>query len=312
EPTVSDANVVLGRLPEVLIGGDMRLDKTRAAAVIDPIAERLGISREQAALGIVRIVNSNMVRAIRVVSVERGYDPRRFSLMPFGGAGGLHAAEIAAELGMREMLVPLAPGILCAEGLVVSDLKESFVATCRSPLDGDLARVEAELRRLAGEAARWFEGEHISAVDAVTSLVVDMRYVGQNYELPVEISDSDRLPAPAELKRLFFAAHERSYGHHDPEAPVEIMNLRLTATGRLPSISPPGGEPRPDAAPVATRRIWFDERAAVESAVWRRQDLGPGTRLSGPAVIEQLDATTLVPPGATATVDAALNILIAL
>ncbi len=312
EPTVSDANVLLARLPEELIGGDMRLDRARAEAVIDPVAKRLQISREQAAFGILRIVNSNMVRAIRTVSVERGHDPRPFVLMPFGGAGGLHAADIAAELGMREILVPLAPGILCAEGLVVSDLKESFVATCRTPLDGDLARVEWELERLTGEAGRWFAAEGIAARDAATSLVIDMRYVGQNYELPVEVPTSARLPAIDLLKRLFFAAHERSYGHHDPDAPVEIMNLRLTATGRLPATAPPKAESKPGACPVATRCIWFDDRAPVESAVWRREDLGLGTRIEGPAVIEQLDATTLVPPGATANVDAALNILISI
>jgi N-methylhydantoinase A len=312
EPTVSDANVVLGRLPEELIGGDMRLDRARAVAAVAPVARRLGIGLEQAAFGILRIVNSNMVRAIRVVSIERGHDPRSFALMPFGGAGGLHAAEVASELGMREILVPLAPGILCAEGLVVADLEESFVATCRTPVEGDLSRVSADLDRLAGEAARWFAAEGIKAADAASTLVVDMRYIGQNYELGVLVPDGTRLPPPDVLKRLFFAEHERSYGHHDPDAPVEIMNLRLRASGRLPAIAPPAGRPRPDARPVGKRSVWFDDRAPVETAIWRRADLGTGTRISGPAVIEQLDATTLIPPGATAVVDRALNVVIEL
>ena len=312
EATVSDANVVLGRLPVELLGGDMQLDRSAAVAAITPLAQRLGMSVEQAAFGILRIVNANMMRAIRTVSIERGYDPRPFVLMPFGGAGGLHAADIAAELGMREILVPLAPGILCAEGLVVADLKESFVATCSTPLAGDLAPVTAHLVRLLRAADDWCRVEGITPADAQRDLIVDMRYIGQNYELGVAVPDGDRLPSIDVLARLFFAEHARSYGHHDPDAPVEIVNLRLTAIGRLPATAPPVATPRPDARPIDRRAIWFAASGAVEAEVWRRADMGVGTRIAGPAVIEQLDATTLIPPGATAVVDDALNALIRL
>ena len=310
DATVSDANVVLGRLPVELLGGDMQLDRSAAVAAITPLAQRLGMSVEQAAFGILRIVNANMMRAIRTVSIERGYDPRPFVLMPFGGAGGLHAADIAAELGMREILAPLAPGILCAEGLVVADLKESFVATCRTPLLGDLSTVEGHLERLSRAADDWRRAEGIAPADARRDLIVDMRYIGQNYELGVAVPDGDRLPSVDTLARLFFAEHARSYGHHDPEAPVEIVNLRLTAIGRLPATALPVATPRPDARPIGRRAIWFEASGAVEADVWRRADVGVGTRIAGPAVIEQLDATTLIPPGATATVDGALNMLI--
>ena len=312
EPTVSDANVVLGRLPTVLLGGDMQLDRDKAVAAITPVAKRLGVSLEAAAFGIIKIVNSNMVRAIRVVSIERGHDPRAFVLMPFGGAGALHAAEIAAELGMPEILVPHAPGILCAEGLVVSDLKESFVATVRTPLDGDLSPVKSEIERLAAASAAWWKAEGIAAADAGTRLVVDMRYIGQNYELGVEIPAAQmlELPAVAELRRLFFAMHERSYGHHDPKAPIEIVNLRVTAIGRLPPISPPKSTTSGTPQAKGTRRVWFTEDSPRDAAIWWRPDLPVGYIVEGPAIIEQLDATTPVAPGMTARVDDVLNLVI--
>ena len=154
EPTVSDANLVLGRLPEELIGGGMRLDRARSPRRPSRRWRRSSASGlRETALGIVRIVNANMMRAIRVVSIERGHDPRAFTLMPFGGAGALHAVEIARELGIRSILVPAAPGILCAEGVAAAELEESFVATCRVPLDGDLAPVAAAFARLIEAAA---------------------------------------------------------------------------------------------------------------------------------------------------------------
>lgn len=312
EPTVSDANVVLGRLPTELLGGDMRLDKAAAIASIAPLAERLGITLEAAALGIIRIVNANMMRAIRAVSIERGHDPRPFVLMPFGGAGGLHAVDLASELGMAGILVPHAPGILCAQGLVVADLKENFVATCRTPLAGDLTAVAAHLARLQGLARDWWQLERIAPADASSQLVIDMRYIGQNYELGVTLPDdtATALPPQAALAALFHSAHERNYGHADPAAPIEIVNLRLTAVGRLPDIGAPRFDGAAAATPKSTRPVWFAADGAVETAIWWRPDLAPGTVVEGPAVIEQLDATTPIPPGYRARVDASLNLVI--
>lgn len=313
-PTVSDANLVLGRLPCELVGGGMVLDEAAARASIAPIARKLGVSIEQAAMSIARIVTSNMVRAIRLVSIERGHDPREFALMPFGGAGGLHAFEVANEMGIGQLLVPLAPGILCAEGLVVSDLKEDFVATCRTPLGEDLSAISRDLERLVAEADDWFSREDVAAGNRQLSLVVDMRYIGQNYELGVVVSGSNSLALPAEdnLRQMFFDEHRRAYGHFDPDAPVEVINLRLSAVGKLRRFEVAAQPGNKAGTQNGNRTIWFDETGGLDSAVWHRDALAPGAVVPGPAVIEQFDATTLVPPGGTATIDEAGNMIIGL
>lgn len=315
EPTVTDANLLLGRLsPRGLLGGRMGLDREKALEAFAPLAERLGFPVERAALGVLAIVASNMVRAIRAVSVERGHDPRRFSLMPFGGAGPLHATDVARALGIREIVLPPAPGILCAQGLVVSDLKEDFVRTGRMPVETlHLDAMHGKLGELLADAEQWFIAEGIAHDDRSVELTLDMRYVGQNFELPVKLAGTD-LGALDELKRLFFAVHEMSYGYSNPNDPVEVVNFRLTTKGRLP---------RPSEAPVATtstgspaaievRPVWFATDAPVDTPVYDRDRLRAGLVLQGPAVIEQLDATTLLYPGDRLTVDPSLNLLIEL
>ena len=158
-PTVSDANLILGRLPETLVGGEMKLNKKNALNSIKTLSRKLKISVEETALGIIGIVNSNMTRAIRSVSVERGHDPRLFSLMPFGGAGGLHAVDIARELSIKNILVPLSPGILCAEGLLLSNLQETFVRTCRTSMEENFNRIQNSLKELKLMASKWFKGD---------------------------------------------------------------------------------------------------------------------------------------------------------
>ncbi|MBM3522137.1 MAG: hydantoinase/oxoprolinase family protein, partial [Alphaproteobacteria bacterium] len=211
-PTVTDANLVLGRLSaRGLIGGRMPLDVAKARAALAPVAERLGFSVERAAHGVLGIVVSNMVRAIRSVSVERGHDPRGFTLMPFGGAGALHAIDVARSLGIRDILVPPAPGILCAQGLVVSDLKEDFVRTLRRVIDeSGRAGLAQELAALMSEATRWSDGEGIAAADRRFAATLDMRYVGQNFELPVSLGEIDpaavaSIPGVEALRKAFFA-----------------------------------------------------------------------------------------------------------
>ena len=158
-PTVSDANLILGRLPETLVGGEIKLNKKNALNSIKTLSRKLKISVEETALGIIGIVNSNMTRAIRSVSVERGHDPRLFSLMPFGGAGGLHAVDIARELSIKNILVPLSPGILCAEGLLLSNLQETFVRTCRTSMEENFNRIQNSLKELKLMASKWFKGD---------------------------------------------------------------------------------------------------------------------------------------------------------
>jgi N-methylhydantoinase A len=300
EPTVSDANLMLGRLPEELIGGGMRLDPCLAEKAIAPLAAKLGLSLRETALGIVRIVNANMMRAIRAVSIERGHDPRSFTLLPFGGAGALHAVEIARELGICRVLVPAAPGILCAQGVAVADLEESFVATCRVTLDGDLAPVAAAFARLLGAARQWHRRERRAGLEEYQDSVIDMRYVGQNFELAIGLPPGEGLPPSGWLRSAFLAAHQRKYGHHDSAAPIEIVNVRLSARKararpRTPNFAPARS---PSAASSRrTRPVWFTADRPTETTFIDRGVLVPGTALEGPFVITQFDATTLVPSG---------------
>ena len=234
EPTVTDANLVLGRLsPAGLIGGRVALDPEAARRVFAPPAERLGCTIERAARGVLGIVVANMVRAIRAVSVERGHDPRGYALMAFGGAGPLHAVDVARSLGIDEVVVPAAPGILCAEGLVVSELKEEFVRTARTRLDEKgLARLAAIVETLRGAAGKWFEDEGVAPDRRRISVVLDLRYVGQNFELAVPLDGAEPPDLPT-LRDRFFAVHTRHYGFHNPDDPIELINARLTATGNL-------------------------------------------------------------------------------
>ena len=305
EATVSDANLVLGRLPEELIGGGMRLDKGLAEVAIAPLAQTLGLSLRETALGIVRIVNANMMRAIRVVSIERGHDPRSFTLMPFGGAGALHAVDIARELGVRSILVPTAPGILCAEGVAAAELEERFVATSRLSLDCDLAPVAAALARLTAAAEQWYARESYAGAEDRREITVDMRYVGQNFELAIPVPQGHGLPSAAWLKAAFLEAHQRKYGHHDPEAAIEVINVRLSAhkaRTRSTSATRVSRQSIPDPSSIETRPVWFAAHQPTDTRFIDRATLPPGEVLEGPLVVTQFDATTLVPPGNRLTV----------
>ncbi|MCG8543442.1 MAG: hydantoinase/oxoprolinase family protein, partial [Alphaproteobacteria bacterium] len=320
-PTVSDANLLLGRLsPGGLLGGAMTLDIDAARRAVGPAAERLAFPVERAAHGVVAIVVANMVRAIRAISVERGHDPRDFCLLPMGGAGPLHAPDVARALGMREILVPPSPGILCAQGLVVSDLKEDFVVSGRFAVADAGEDIEAAVATLSDAARQWAAESATDAARHGVQLSFDMRYVGQNFELRVPAGESGRLDAPpavpdaAALQRLFFAVHERNYGFHNPEDAVEVVNIRLTARGWLHKPgAPEHGEASTSAPPAAgARPVWFDADRPVSTPVYDRSALRPGHVIDGPAVIEQLDATSLVFPGDRARVDRHLNLMIEL
>jgi N-methylhydantoinase A len=300
DATVSDANLILGRLPGQLIGGGMRLYRSLAEAAMAPLAQRLGLSLCETALGVIRIVNANMMRAIRAVSIERGHDPRDFALMAFGGAGGLHAVEIAREIGIRTILVPPSPGILCAQGVAASQLEESFVASCRVPIDADLAPAVAACSELTAAATQWLIKCGPTGVRGRHDIALDMRYVGQNFELAIPIPPGDSLPPPEWLGRAFLDAHQRKYGHHDPMAAIEIVNARVTA--RKERVDPAGQTPpvrqvlSPLASPI-THAVWFSADGPVDVPFLERSALATGTTLEGPLVVTQFDATTLLPPG---------------
>ena len=317
KPTVSDANAVLGRLPpDGLLGGAMALNIAAARDALAPAGRRLNMSVERTAHGIIGIVAANMVRAIRAVSVERGHDPRDFGLIAFGGAGPMHATEVARALGMHEIIVPRDPGLLCAQGLLAADRREEFVRSHRLALDHDsgveLVQTVDSLKR---EAEEWFTRETPTLSDQgaerETKLAYDMRYVGQNFELRVA-ADLRSAMDVTRLRELFLAAHEASYGFHSSDDPVEIVNVRLTAL--LAARRPRAGRtlPADTAKPAGRRAVFFTPDRAEDTPVYQRSALGVGQTIAGPAAIDQLDATTIVHPGDSATVDSAGNLIVEL
>ena len=318
-PTVTDANLVLGRLSKAgLVGGQMELDMEAARKVIRPVGDKLGFSVEKTAQGILGIVVANMVRAVRTISVERGHDPREYTLIPFGGAGPLHATQVARELDMREIVVPAAPGILCAQGLIVSDLREEFVRSGRYLIDSaGVERLEDVVEELAENARDWFILENISASSQYLLLSLDARYVGQNFELPVEVrqDETGSLPLPKDAESIvsqFNSVHEQFYGFSNDGEAVEVVNVRLTACGRLNSIESVQGNGAVNDNPesIEARPVWFSDHEPVETLIYDRVALTEGMTITGPALIEQFDSTTLVYPGDSLTVDTALNLII--
>jgi N-methylhydantoinase A len=317
EPTVTDANVVLQTLnPRHLLGGRMAIDRGRAQAAIADLAERLGLDVMATAQGILSVVTANMAKAIRVISVQRGHDPRDYTLVAFGGAGPLHAARLARELEIPRVLVPRHPGILCALGLLLSDLKTHYAQTRLMPAAPEsLPRMLETFDELERRAIAWFEREGIEPAVRTLRRTVDMRYAGQNYELPVAFPHEP--PGPALLKALtagFERAHEQLYGYIAEEEPVQAVTFRLEAVGAVRraelTAHPPAATDVADAR-VGDRDVWLVEAGGfVACPVYDRERLGPGHRVTGPAVVEQMDATTLVLPGQTATVDAYANLLI--
>lgn len=316
KPTVTDANVVLGRLStRGLLGGTMSLDTEASFRVVGEMAADLGLGIEQVARGILDIMSANMVRAIRAISVERGHDPRDFVLMPFGGAGPLHAEGCARALGISRILVPLLPGILCAQGLLVSDQSESFVRSQRIRLLSQNGPTLAGLATdMALDAEGWWQAEGIATADRSQKLAADMRYASQNYELQIPLDGliEDGALDVNGLRQRFFAAHEQAYGFFNPEDPVDVVALRLTALAARPTVDRPaaaqGATTTPQ--PRSHRPVWFSGTAPLDTSVYDRADFAPGTELVGPAVIDQFDATSLLFPGDTARVDEARNILI--
>jgi N-methylhydantoinase A len=303
--TVTDAHVVLGHLPPVLLGGRMRLDPSLAeAAVAREVAEPLGMSLHDAARGILAIADSNMMGAIRVVSVERGHDPRDFTLVPFGGAGPLHGTALAELLGIRRVLIPPAPGVLCAEGLLAADLRCEFHRTlprAGAPDAASANRLETELRL---EAASWFDLEQVPEADRSLETMALMRYEGQGAELAVPWTGSADSAIAA-----FHAAHQALYGF-TMASPVELVTLRVEATGHMPPPVTSELAPSPMPPPEEERLVHFASGSQL-TPVFARDRLGAGTRFPGPAILTQLDATTLIPPGWSAEVHASGSILLA-
>jgi N-methylhydantoinase A len=306
EPTVTDANLVLGRLTSTLLDGRIDLDREGAERAIDAkIGRPLGLDRARAARGILSIIDNNMVGAIRVVSVERGHDPRDFVLLPFGGAGPLHGTSLARLLGIKTILVPPSPGVLSAMGLLVASIKSEFARTAlQRPPHYDLAGMGRVFAELQAQADAWLEHERVPTDRRATRWQASLRYLHQGFELTVPWGGTS-VTADAVERTIaaFHALHEQLYTFNQPDTPVEIVTLRVTAEGALP-------RPRIQALPrggaasdtiVGEQTVDFDGEIRV-TPIHDRGRLGAGAVLRGPAILRQLDSTTLLFPGQTAEV----------
>ncbi len=321
-PTVTDANLALGRLgAETRLGGALRLDAAAARAAIEThIARPLGLDAVAAAAGILRVAHANIVRGIRVVSVERGHDPRLCNLVPFGGAGPMHGTPVARELQIPRLIVPPAPGILCAMGQLLADVRHDLVETHILPYQpGSGQRAAAIAASLSDAAERLLAADGVPPSRRLVEIRVEARYVGQSYELPIAY----RHRAPEGWARLapdFHAAHRYRFGHADDSAAIEIVGFGATAIGKVDSPELPalgsGGPVPPAEAQIATRDVFFEGESLGEPGRWTsaqvlaRERLLADNLIEGPAVIEEVSATTVLYPGDRARVHATGALLV--
>ncbi|WP_321854969.1 hydantoinase/oxoprolinase family protein [Paraburkholderia tropica] len=317
EPTVTDANIVLQTLnPKEILGGRMKVHRELAVEAIGEIAQRLGMDTMQTAQGIISVLTANMAKAIRVISVQRGHDPRDYALMAFGGAGPLHAARLAKELDMSHVIVPLTPGTLCALGLLLTDLRSDFALTRLLPLAASsLGALRDGYGELQAKARQWCDGEQIDASAREYTRTIDLRYVGQNYELSVDVPAGDMSEATLDvMKRAFEETHRQRYGFIADGEGVQIVAMRVEALGRVPKNE---FQPQADAgidasrAMTGARSVWLAEAGGfVDTPVYERSLLRAGNVFEGPAIVEQMDTTTVVLPGMRASVDPYLNLIL--
>jgi N-methylhydantoinase A len=307
EPTVTDANLILGRLdPGNFLGGGMPLDLERARhALAKRVAEPLGMSIEQAALGILKIADTKMALAVREVSVAKGHDPREFAIVASGGAGPLHAGSIARELAIPRVIVPELPGTFSAVGMLLSDVRHDYVQTYIAPLERvDPEDLEEAFARLETQGLETLAEENVAAADSILARSMDLRYQGQEYTLGVGAPGPASVQSLAAVRRAFDERHEAHYRHAAPQESVEIVNLRVTAVGR---IAMQGAEllsrrqvPARTRNASKHRAVFFDQ-GYVDCAVHPRAELSPEVAIEGPAVIEEEVSTTLLFPGDRAT-----------
>jgi N-methylhydantoinase A len=317
EPTVTDANLLLGRIPPALLGGEIALDLEAARQSIQQrIARPLGLDLDAAAAGIVEIINNNMARAVRTVSIGRGHDPRQFVLVAFGGAGPLHACRLAELLDIPTIVIPPTPGVLSTYGLLSTDLKNDYVQTCYQ--DGthfDLAHITEVYAALQAQALAWLQSEQVPREAQQLLRSADLRYAHQSFELTCP------MPAGAvtqevlqQLIGAFHGEHRRLYSYDLPAAPVELVNLRVTAIGILPKLKAHVVDTSTadlKAACTDICPVYFEQTAGfVETPRYARQRLSPGLTFEGPAIVDQDDATTVIHPQFHARVDPLGNLIL--
>ncbi|MEZ7197732.1 hydantoinase/oxoprolinase family protein [Pseudodesulfovibrio karagichevae] len=307
--TVTDANLYLGRIvPERFLGGGMALHAEGARDGIERLAGELGLPPAELAEGVLAVANANMERAIRVISVEKGFDPREFTLLSFGGAGGLHCADLARLLGMPEVLVPVDPGILSATGMLMADVVKDYSRTVMRPVaeftDRDMDAAFAELER---DGQNELAAEGVPPERVVHERFLDMRYHGQSFEIVV--------PFGPDMAERFQALHEQRYGYRNADKPVEVVNVRLRsrgiADGKTPEPGTMSGEEIAAEARLGTQQAVFDG-AAVAAAILDRAALAPGNRFTGPAIVTEYTSTIVVPPWAEVRVDPWSNLVMRL
>jgi N-methylhydantoinase A len=308
EPTVTDANVVLGRLdPNQFLGGEMRLDIEAARKAINrSIAGPLGLSETEAARGIIQIAVMDMSLAVRKVSIERGDDPRDFVMVAFGGAGPLHACEVARSLHIPLVVIPNFPGQFSASGMLMAEPRHDFVRTFYRPLDEtdfiDLKRIAAEMEALARE--------RIGTPEILMRHFLEVRYTGQDFSLPIPVDPKCYAAGyPAIVRDRFHKLHQTRFGYHEADLALEIVNARLAATA--PSTTPalPAPPPCKDHARIGTRAVVFNADA-VDSQIYRRESLAPSERIDGPAIIQEYASTTVLFPEDRAEVTRSGELLI--
>ena len=322
--TVSDANLLLGRLrPDHFLGGRMTLNLPRAQGLMASLAANLGLGEQEAALGILRVVNANMERAIRAISLERGYDPRSFTLVPFGGAGPVHGCDLAQELGIPRVLIPARPGILSALGVAIADVVKDYSRTVMLRPDA-LRQAQAELvesleeefHGMEGLARAELEQEGLPAERMTARRFLDVRYVGQSFELTVDYPASRASRSSEGLGRAisdsFYRAHLQRFGYADRGEPVEIVNLRLKldlAVDKPDLALETAQGSGTSQAQIATVGVVF-RQGELPTPLYDRDLLATGNHITGPALVVQLDTTTVVPPGWQGEVDAYGNLLL--
>ncbi len=314
EPTVTDANVVVGHLPPRLLGGEMMLDVEGSKKAVAKIGEAIGLETEAAAEGMLAIVNENMAGALRLVSVQRGYDPRDFALVAFGGAGPLHANAVAELMGSFPVIVPPSPGLLCAIGDLVAEFRNEFAQTIVTPIEDVKAEdVASVLEDLGNRTRDWMTSEGIDTSGQRITYLADMRYVLQGYEISVPVSlDDVKSGKLDQLGATFDAMHEQLYGFKMDDAKQEIVNLRCIGNGAVPTMSFPTATPKANDASdaIADEHEIVFQGKKVPTKIYDRAKMTPGATFDGPAIVTEFDSTTVVLPGYTAEMDEFYNILI--
>jgi N-methylhydantoinase A len=310
-PTITDCNLVMGHLSaENFLGGRMQLDADKAwRAVESKIAKPLGMGIEEAAEGIVRIIDVKMEEAIKAISTMRGHDLRDFMLLAFGGAGPVHAGRMARDLGMAGMIVPLYPGVYSAIGLIMSDVKHDYIQSRMTPI-AELSPddVNTMFARLEAMAAEELHEDGFATGSVAIQRALDMRYAGQGYEITMPCGDADLVA----LRCSFDDQHKMMFGHNAPEEPVEIVSYRVRGVGKVPPVEMPRfkrtGATLQDAL-RETRRAHFDSKA-IECPVYQRDQLDVGLTVPGPAILDQFDCTTVICPDQVARVDEWKNLIV--